>query len=142
MSESALSIKRIRLTDMETESVQSVMNKLISDINSKTTKVSSRIPYFIKEYKSEFKRRIFFAFSIRDFAKSEALRLMRGPIILCALGMNGQVLIALTGILGRSIIFYVHEIFTSLASIKQFPQGQHVIEAMLEKNMQRNSLNI
>jgi hypothetical protein len=57
----------------------------------------------------------------RDVIQPYILTIMRGPLTLYALNMNGQVLIDLAGILERYAIIYITELFGS------FPARQDVV---------------
>jgi hypothetical protein len=68
-----------------------------------------------------------------DFVESQVLYMMKGPLILYALNMSGQLLIDLAGLLERYAIIYIEELFKSLRSIQLFPAALCVIEEMMEK---------
>jgi len=74
------------------------------------------------DYNKEFKKQELMLPSLfRDVGEPNILRLIKGPLTLYALNMNGQVLIDLAGILERYAIIYITELFES------FPARQDVV---------------
>jgi hypothetical protein len=70
---------------------------------------------------------------MHDYIQYEVLYIIKGPLTFYALNMNSQVLIDLAGLLERYAIIYLDYLFKSLKSLQLFPEGQDLIEAMLEK---------
>jgi hypothetical protein len=136
MSESRIYLEKNARTNRYSRSVETIVDDLITEIQSKlsTNSTKLKLKQFSQEYKNQFIRDNFFnKISMRDFVQSEMLYIMKGPLTLYALNMNGQVLIDLAGLLERYAIIYVDYLFKSLKSIQLFPDGQDLIDAMLEK---------
>jgi hypothetical protein len=67
-----------------------------------------------------------------DDIESDVLRVIKRPLILYALNMNGEAIVDLAGLLERHVFLYIEEIFRSLASIQKFPEGKSIILSMLK----------
>jgi hypothetical protein len=99
--EIAMSERMIRVIprkDDKSITADSFVNDLITQIQSRTTD-SKRLQLFIMYYNKEFKKYELMSTYFRDVIQPHILTLMRGPLTLYALNMNGQVLIDLAGIL-------------------------------------------
>lgn len=59
--------------------------------------------------------------------------MMKGPLTLYGLNMNGQVLIDLVRVLERNSFIYIEELFKSLRSVQMFPETAQAYEEILEK---------
>jgi hypothetical protein len=113
--------------DNKSTTADSFVSDLITEIQSKTTD-SNQLNKFVMHYNKEFKKqelmnKTFF----RDVSEPDILRLIKGPLTLYALNMNGQVLIDLAGILEQYAIIYITELF------KSFPARQDVVRKLLKK---------
>jgi hypothetical protein len=113
--------------DNKSTTADSFVSDLITEIQSKTTD-SNQLNKFVMHYNKEFKKqelmnKTFF----RDVSEPDILRLIKGPLTLYALNMNGQVLIDLAGILEQYAIIYITELF------KSFPARQDVVRKLLKR---------
>jgi hypothetical protein len=112
--------------DDKSITADSFVSDLITQIQSRTTD-SKRLQLFIMHYNKEFKKQELMSTYFRDVIQPHILTLMRGPLTLYALNMNGQVLIDLAGILEQYAIIYITELFRS------FPARQDVVRQLLER---------
>lgn len=100
---------------------------LIKEFESKISVGSRRLDKFVNLYNKEFKRQESMGMLYRDVYLPNILRLMKGPLTLYAMKMNGQVLIELAAILERYAIIHITELFNS------FPSRQEIVRELLEK---------
>jgi hypothetical protein len=113
--------------DNKSTTADSFVRDLITEIQSKTTD-SNRLNKFVMHYNKEFKKQQLMMKSLfRDVSEPDILRLIKGPLTLYALNMNGQALIDLAGILERCAIIYITELFRS------FPARQDVVRELLSR---------
>src|SRR5215469_7524649 len=124
MSERMISIEPRK--DNKSITADSFVSDLITQIRSGTTD-SNRLQLFVMRYNKEFKKQELMSTFFRDVIQPLILTLMKGPLTLYALNMNGQVLIDLAGILERYAIIYITELFES------FPARQDVVRQLLER---------
>jgi hypothetical protein len=126
--EIAMSERMIRVISRKDDKsfVDSFVSNLITEIQSRTAD-SKRLQQFVMQYNKEFKKRELMNTFSRDVIQPYILTLMRGPLTLYALNMNGEVLIDLAGILERYTIIYITELFGS------FPARQDVVRQLLER---------
>jgi hypothetical protein len=106
---------------------ESFARDLITEIESRISMDSNRLDLFVSHYNKEFKRQEFMNAFFQDVFQPNILRLMRGPLTLYALKMNGQVLIDLAAILERYAIIHITELFSS------FPARQDLVRQLLER---------
>jgi hypothetical protein len=106
---------------------ESFARDLIKEIESKISVSSRRLDLFVNLYNKEFKRQESMGILFRDVYLPNILRLMKGPLTLYALKMNGQVLIELAAILERYAIIQITELFSS------FPSRQKIVRELIEK---------
>jgi len=106
---------------------ESFARDLIKEIESKISVSSRRLDLFVNLYNKEFKRQESMGILYRDVYLPNILRLMKGPLTLYALKMNGQVLIELAAILERYAIIQITELFSS------FPSRQKIVRELIEK---------
>lgn len=110
--------------DDKSITVDSFVSDLITEIQSKTTD-SNRLHKFVMDYNKEFKKQeLMMPTLFRDVSEPDILRLIKGPLTLYALNMNGQVLIDLVGILEQYAIIYITELFRS------FPARQDMVRLL------------
>jgi hypothetical protein len=131
VTESAIPLKRKTRIKSHLPPVDLAVNQIDSELRSKVGSASSRLKEFVQRYNSDFKFDFFKNFVIPDI-ESEVLHIVKGPLMLYALQMNGQAIIDLAGLLERHVFLYIEEIFKSLASIRNFPPGRSIILRMLE----------
>jgi hypothetical protein len=112
--------------DDKSITADSFVSDLITEIQSRTTD-SNRLHRFAIHYNKEFKKQQLMDIFFRYVIQPDILELMKGPLTLYALNMNGQVLIDLAGILERYAIIYITELFGS------FPARQDVVRQLLER---------
>jgi hypothetical protein len=106
---------------------ESFAKDLIKEIESKISVGSRRLDKFVNLYEKEFKRQESMGILYRDVYLPNILRLMKGPLTLYALKMNGQVLIELAAILERYAIIHITELFSS------FQSRQEIVRDLIEK---------
>jgi len=133
LSESRIYLKKDR-TNRYSRSLETIVDELTTEIQSKTTISLTKLKQFSQKYENEFKTDNFIdKLSMRDYVQYEVLYIIKGPLTFYALNMNSQVLVDLAGLLERYAIIYLDYLFKSLKSLQLFPEGQDLIEAMLEK---------
>jgi hypothetical protein len=72
---------------------ESFVRDLFKEIESKISVCSRRLDLFVNLYNKEFKRQEYMGIFFHDIFQPNILILLKGPLILYALKMNGQVLI-------------------------------------------------
>ena len=77
--------------DNKSITADSFVSDLITQIRSGTTD-SNRLQLFVMRYNKEFKKQELMSTFFRDVIQPLILTLMKGPLTLYALNMNGQVL--------------------------------------------------
>jgi hypothetical protein len=140
VTESAIPHKGRTSSKSHVTPVDLAANQIDSELRSKVGSASSRLKVFVQRYNHEFKFDFFRDFVIPDI-ESEVLQIVKGPLMLYALQMNGQAIIDLAGLLERHVFLYIEEIFKSLASIQKFPPGRNIILKMLESRRFLTALN-
>jgi hypothetical protein len=133
MTESSIPLgRRTRIKTYENP-IEKSANQIVLELQSRVGSNSSRLNEFVQCYKNEFKSYDYFRrLGMHDDIESDVLNVVKGPVILYTLKMNGLVIVDLAGLLERHVFLYMEEIFKSLASVRKFPAGRSIILAMLK----------
>lgn len=89
MSEGKVPIKFPGVNTSDTP-IKTSIQQLITEISSTSIDVPKRLHEFMERYEEEFKQELANKRLSYDITEPEVLRMMKGPLTLYALNMNGQ----------------------------------------------------
>jgi hypothetical protein len=109
-------IKRSRKDEENQITPEGMVDDLVCHIQSMIQSSSKRLQYFIAEYRNQFMKGPDWTFTPEGLSERDILNLLKAPLIMYAMKLNGQVIIEIHGILERYAILAIVNLSNSFPS--------------------------